>query len=117
MSDSTPNTLPNESATPTPGIPKLDPVSALSALGSEVRWPIVKLLADGRKLSISEAAAAVGGGVDAVSRQLKVLANSGVVGAFAGEDRRQTVYQIPAAFRPAPNVLDFGFCLVRLDKL
>lgn len=71
------------------------------ALDSEVRWPIMKMLADGRKLSISEAAAAIGRDRDGVSRQLKVLREAGVVEVYAGEDRRQTIYQLPACSVPS----------------
>ena len=115
MSDPTSNPTAGQTATPPAVPPKLDPVAVLFALGSEVRWPLVKMLADGRKLSISEAAAALGRDLDGVGRQLKVLRAAGVVEAFAGTDRRQTIYQVPAVFRPAPGVMDFGFCVLRLD--
>jgi hypothetical protein len=75
------------------------------------------MLADGRKVFISEVADALRRDADGVSRQLKVLADAGVVEAFIGEDRRQTIYHIPAAYRPAPGVLDYGFCVVDLNKL
>ena len=117
MSQPTPNPPENQPATPSAAAPKLDPVAVLFALGSDVRWPIVKLLADGRTLSVGQAASAVGRDIDGVGRQLKVLGDAGVVIAFAGEDRRQTVYQIPAARRPSPGVLDYGFCVLDLNKL
>lgn len=82
-----------------------------------MRWPLIRHLADGRRLAITEAAALVRRDPDAVSRQLKVLADAGVVEAYAGEDRRYTIYEIPAVFRPAPGVLDFGFCVLKLDTL
>jgi predicted transcriptional regulator len=78
---------------------------------------MVRLLADGRALSVSEIAAALGLDRDVTAKQLKVLCKAGVVASRDGEDRRQTVYTIPAARRPTPNVLDFGFCVLHLDKL
>ena len=117
MSASDPSSPVSTVAVPTPATPKLDPVTVLFALGSDVRWPLIRQLADGRRLAITEAAALVRRDPDAVSRQLKVLADAGVVTALAGQDRRQTLYEIPAAFRTAPGVLDFGFCVLKLDQL
>jgi predicted transcriptional regulator len=116
MSDFISNPSGNETSEPPKTMPKLDPVAVLFALGSEVRWPIIKRLADGRRLSITEAAAIVGRDVDGVSRQLKVLREAGLLEAFEGKDRRQTIYQIPAVFRPVPDVLDFGFCVLHLNQ-
>jgi hypothetical protein len=108
MNDSTPN--------PPVGLPKLDPVAVHFALGSDVRWPIVKLLADGRALNTSEVAAAFGRDLDGIGKQLHVLAAAGVVALQRGKDQRQAVYSIPAARRPAPGVLDYGFCVIDLNK-
>ena len=55
--------------------------------------------------------------MDGVGRQMLVLRDAGLVNGYAGEDRRQTVYQIPAVFRTVPAVLDFGFCRIELSKL
>jgi hypothetical protein len=33
------------------------------------------------------------------------------------EDRRQTLIYIPAARRPAPGVIDYGFCKIDLNKV
>ena len=115
MSDSNPN-LP-ASPPPQPAeLPKLDPVVAMFALGSDVRWPIIKMLADGRAMNTREVAAAFGRDLDGIGKQLKVLAAAGVVDGYAGKDRRQAVYSIPAARRPAPGVLDYGFCVIDLKK-
>ena len=116
MNDSTLIPSANQPVAPVNPVPKLDPVAVFSALGSEVRWPIIKMLTDGRTMSIGEIADALGRDLDGVGKQLKVLANAGVAAAFAGEDRRQTVYQIPAAHRPTPGILDYGCCLVKLEK-
>ena len=82
-------------------LPKLDPVTVLSALGGATRWPIVPLLADGRELTISGVAAVVGGTAENISKQLAVLRAAGVADWKKGEDRRQSVFYIPAARLPA----------------
>src|ERR1035437_9986518 len=96
---------------------KSDPVAMLFALASHARWPIVRFLADGRAASVSEIAAVIGLNRDVTAKQLRVLRNAGVLESRAGDDRRQTLYQIPSARRPAPGVLDYGFCVLHLDKL
>jgi predicted transcriptional regulator len=102
MSDSNPSTL--------------NPVAVFSALGSEVRWPIVQLLADGQARNISEIQSVAGSTAENISKQLRVLLNAGILENRPGEDRRQSVFSIPAAYRATSGVLDFGFCVVRLDK-
>lgn len=42
---------------------------------------------------------------------------AGVLDFLRGEDRRQAVFQIPAAYRTTPGFLDFGFCVVDLKKV
>jgi len=111
MSNSTPDTPQS-----TNELPKLDPVAALFALGSDVRWRMIKLLADGRVMSTSEVATAFERDLDGIGKQLRVLAAAGVVDGHAGEDRRQSVYSIPATRRPAPGIIDYGFCVIDLNK-
>ncbi len=94
----------------------LDPVKVFFALGSEVRWPIVKLLADGQARSISEIRSVAGSTAENISKQLRVLLVAGILANRPGEDRRQSVFYIPDAYRATPGVLDFGFCVVKLDK-
>jgi len=113
MSDSSPNLTENPSATPVATLPKLNPVAAFFALGSAVRWPIIKLLAEGREMTITEAAAVAGCTRENMGKQMLVLLNADVVEMRPGEDRRESIYYIPAARRPTPGVLDYGFC--RLD--
>lgn len=117
MSDSNSNPPASQPPVPPAEPPKLNPVAVLSALGSEVRWPIIKMLADGRVMSVSQIAAALGRDLDGIGRQLKVMFNAGVVESDLGEDRRQIVYQIPAARRAVPGVLDYGFCVIDLKKV
>ena len=102
---------------PAAPLPALDPVKVFFALGSEVRLPIVKLLAEGNGLSVGAIAGALGREVDGVGKQLVVLREAGVLTAAYGEDRRQTIYQIPAQLRPVPGVLDVGFGRIELARV
>jgi hypothetical protein len=107
----------NPPIAPVDSLPKLDPVAALFAIGSARRWPIIQLLADGRELTISQAAAGAGCTRVNMGKQMLVLLQAGVVEMRAGTDRRQSVYFIPAARRPAPGVLDYGFCRFDLTQV
>lgn len=109
MSDSNPN--PTDSSLPT-----LNPVTVCAALGSPARWAMVQFLADGREMSISQAAALSRCTPENSSKQLAVLLRAGVVQCRAGTDRRQSIFYIPAARRPASGVLDFGICKVDLKQ-
>jgi hypothetical protein len=96
---------------------KLDPVAVMLALGSDVRLAIVKKLADGRTMNVREATTLFKQTPESVGKHLKVLRAAGVVEWNPGADRRQSVFSIPAARRPAPGVLDYGFCVIDLNKL
>ena len=98
-------------------LPKLKIADVMFALGSEVRWPIVQLLADGRARNISEIRAVAGSTAENISKQLRVLSSAGILENRPGEDRRQSVFSIPAAYRATPGVLDFGFCVIDLKKV
>jgi DNA-binding transcriptional ArsR family regulator len=100
-----------------PAMPKLDPVAVFFTLGSEVRLPIMRMLAAGQALSVGEIAAALGRDLDGVGKQMFVLRDAGLVTATAGRDRRQTIYQIPASLRPAPGALELGFARLELARL
>jgi hypothetical protein len=97
-------------------LPKLDPVAAMFALGSPVRWPIIMLLADGRTMNISEGAAAAGCTAVNFSKHLAVMLRAGVVEGGPGEDRRETIFHIPAARRTVPGVIDYGFCKIEVTR-
>jgi hypothetical protein len=89
-------------------------VPAYAALGSSIRWSIFKMLASGQELSASMVASALKRDFDGVSKHLRVMRDAGVVAWRLGEDKRFTVYFIPAANRPEPGVVDYGFCRLRL---
>ena len=84
------------------------------ALGSEFRWPIIQLLADGREMSITEGANVAGCTVVNFSKHLGVMLKGGIVECKQGADRRQTIFYIPAARRQVPGVIDYGFCKIQL---
>ena len=114
--DASPEATPVQPAA-VPVLPRLDPVAVFFALGSGVRLPIIRMLANGEALSVGAIAGALGRDIDGVGKQLFVLRNAGVVSAAYGEDRRQTIYQIPANLRPAPGVLDVGFARIDVRQL
>lgn len=95
-------------------VPTLDPVAVLFALGSPVRWPMVRLLAGGQPMTATQVAAAFERDFDAIAKHLRVMRDAGVLESCCGEDRRLQFFYIPAAFRREPDVLDFGFCRIRL---
>jgi hypothetical protein len=110
MSDSTSKSTEKPPTSPVPGLPALDPVAAMFALGSGFRWPIIKLLADGREMNISQGAAVAGCTAVNFSKHLGVMLAAGIVEWRQGMDRRQTIFYIPAARRTVPGVVDYGFC-------
>ena len=117
MSETNPDSAPTPASAPPASQPSLQPEVVLAALGSSTRWAIVKLLADGRQQCVTDIAATVGGSPDTVSKQLWVLQRAGVLDFGAGEDRRLTMFFIPAVFRETPGVVDFGFCQLQFPDV
>jgi len=113
MSDFKSKTTASEISATTPESPVLDLVTVMSALGSEVRWPIVKLLADGTARNISDIRDVAGTTAENISKQLRVLQVAGILEARKGDDRRQQVFSVPPAYRATPGLLDFGCCTVK----
>lgn len=117
MSETNPDSSQTPASAPAASQPNLQPEVVLAALGSSTRWAIVKMLATGRPQCIADIAAAVGGSSDTVSKQLWVLQRAGVLDFAAGEDRRQTMFFVPAVYREYPGVLDFGFCQLQFPDV
>ena len=111
MSDTTP-VSPAMSSTARP----LNPVVVFEILGSKVRWPILQVLADGRPRTASDLAALLKRDFDGVSKHLRLMCATGVLGSRVGEDRRYLFFHIPEVYRQSPGVLDFGVCTVRLPS-
>ncbi len=76
---------------------------------------MVKMLVAGGAMSASTVSAAVGRNFDGVSKHLRLLVGAGVLGCRAGEDRRYALYHIPESVRRADGVLDYGFCVIRVQ--
>ena len=93
-------------------VTNLDTVVVFAALGYWLRWQILMMLANGRRLSTPYIASAFRRPIDGVSKQLRVLRDAGVLACCVGEDRRETVYYLPKAFRAEPGVLDYGVCRI-----
>lgn len=98
------------SLTPAAPAQPVNPAAFFAALGSPIRWALVKLMADGRELSATEAAGALDRDFDGIRKHLQILNAAGVIGSRTGADRRVVVYFVPAVNRPEPGVLDYGFC-------
>jgi len=97
-----------------PGPPS--PSRIFFALGSQERYEMMQLLADGQPRPVREIASAVRRKFNGVSKHLAILRSAGLLESCTpeGADARTSWYQLPAAFRATPGVLDFGCCLVRL---
>jgi DNA-binding transcriptional ArsR family regulator len=87
------------------------PLSAVqTALGSPTRWAILRELADGGSLMVSEVAKRTGLAPDAASKQLHRLIHDGIV-----MNPRGRLFEIKPQFLAdkANQIVDFGYCLVR----
>jgi DNA-binding transcriptional ArsR family regulator len=96
-----------------PANPPLLPLSAVqSTIGSPMRWLILRQLADGGSMMVSELAKLTGTSPSAMSKQLTALVNDEVV-----INPRGRLYQIDPRFiaDPANRIVDFGWCLLRLN--
>ena len=120
-SDLTANTPVSLAATPTVAAVAtlLDPVAVHRALGDRTRYAVVRELATGAALPVTELARRLKRPRAVVSRHLAVLLAAGVVTVQQDRqgDGRQRLYAIPAPCRRAPEagqvLVDYGLCLVR----
>lgn len=94
---------------------ELNPVTVCAMVGGKGRWPMLRLLADGRPRTATEVARALGRDFDGVSKHLRLLRAKGLLEDRAGEDRRYLFFHLPERFRRTPGWLNFGGCRVRLD--
>jgi predicted transcriptional regulator len=99
-----------------PAKAKLDPATVFAALSHPTRLRLIVIMADGRMLSASQAALAVGRQLDGVIKHLHTLRDSGLVQSkYKEDDRRSQLFYIPEVWRTEPEVLDFGFCILDLS--
>ena len=84
------------------------------ALNDSARWRILRELARGKALPVSELGRRVGRTVDSVSKHMIVLRKAGLVVSGFGR-----LYELAPGLQPPPGVmeLDLGYCVLRLDRL
>lgn len=92
--------------------PTLALEAVLSAIGSTNRWAILRMLASGNQLAVVEMAEELGLTSTAVSKQMAVLLNAGIVS--VGRNR---LYSMSPRFIVSTDerVVDFGWCVLRLN--
>ena len=93
-----------------PDLPALSLATVQATVGSAARWSILRELADGTSLMVSELAARTRMTPSAISKQLNALVNDGIV-----IHPRGRLYEIAPQFLTDKEnrILDLGHCLVR----
>jgi hypothetical protein len=94
----------------------LKPADFFFALGSEVRWAMYELLADGTPRTATEVAAVLKREFDGVSKHLRLMREAGVLALAPCADRRFAFFTIPAQWRREAGVVDHGFCKIRVPS-
>ncbi len=84
----------------------------LSAISNPVRWYLLRELASGEQLMVVELAERVGQSLDATSKNMVLLRNAGIV-----VQGRSRLYSLAPQFiaNKTERVLDFGYCLLRMN--
>ena len=84
-----------------------------SLLGNTERWIVLRELSKEPALPVSELGRRIGRSPGMASKHVALMLKLGVVKSVYGR-----MYSLTPAFRPAPGTLeiDFGHCLVRLDR-
>src|SRR5205085_6404318 len=101
-----------------PGMPAIDPITLFSLLRNPIRLKLLKLLADGRLLTASEAASLLHRDIDIIINHLGLLKSAGLLEWKADEDDARFLhYYLRAVFRPEANLLNFGFCTIQLSGI
>lgn len=100
--------VPSASATPIP----IDELGLV--LNDPARWRILRELAKGKALPVSELGRRVGRTADSVSKHMIVLRQARLVVSGFGR-----LYELAPGLQPPPGVtdLDLGYCVLRLDRL
>ena len=95
--------------TPTATIPQAE---TLGAISNPARWNLLRELASGESLMVTELAERVGQSLDTASKNMAILRKAGI--AIQGRNR---LYQIAPQFvaDKTERVLDFGYCLLRMN--
>ena len=95
--------------TPTATIPLAE---ILGAISNPARWNLLRELASGEPLMVTELAERVGQSLDTASKNMAILRKAGIV--IQGRNR---LYQIAPQFLAdkTERILDFGYCLLRMN--
>jgi hypothetical protein len=97
---------------PRAAAPALPLETLLKSISGTTRWDIMREMADGSSLMVSELAKRTGWGADVVSKQLAILRKVGIV-----INPRRRLFEIAPQFLTdkTERVLDFGYCLLRMN--
>ena len=99
-------------------MPAIDPITLFSLLRNPIRLKLLKLLADGRLLTASEAASLLHRDIDIIIKHLGLLKSAGLLEWKAGEDDARFLhYYLRAVFRSEADVLNFGFCTIQFSGI
>lgn len=92
--------------------PTLPLETLLKCISGTTRWDILRELADGSSLMVSELAKRTGWGADVISKQLAILRQAGIV-----INPRGRLFEIAPQFLTdkTERILDFGYCLLRMN--
>jgi len=94
-----------------PSTPPLLPLDSICLLVSDpTRWRLIRELAKGEALPVSELGRRLGRNSSAVGKHLAVMTRVGVTQSGFGR-----LYSLAPAFRPAEGKIDFGHLVMRLD--
>jgi DNA-binding transcriptional ArsR family regulator len=101
--------MPEPPSAPAPTLP-LEAV--LTCISSTTRWDILRELADGGSLMVSEISRRTGWGPPVVSKQLAILRNAGIV-----INPRGRLFETAPQFvaDKSERLLDFGWCTLRMN--
>lgn len=97
---------------PSAAAPTLPLETVLKCISGTTRWDILRELADGSSLMVSELAKRTDWGADVISKQLAILRKAGIV-----INPRSRLYEIAPQFLAdkTERLLDLGFCLLRMS--
>jgi DNA-binding transcriptional ArsR family regulator len=84
----------------------------LGAIGNPARWNLLRELAGGDQLMVTELAERIGQSFDATSKHMAVLRTAGIA-----IQARNRLYSVAPQFiaNKTERVLDFGYCLLRMN--
>jgi DNA-binding transcriptional ArsR family regulator len=102
-----------DSTTPTPSPPPFALETVLTAISVPARWQILRALAAGEQLMVSEVAERAGISATLASKHLGVLRRLGIV-----LNRRGRMCELPASILAdkEQRLLDFGWCTLRMNQ-